>query len=69
MSPLLLRLLQLARLQPKPATPEQIEAARMQMRQAAITDGVSWRVDHLPAVQILDDLAEWNAEFPADHGT
>ena len=50
---------------PDEVTPEQLEQARRDMRQAAITDGISWKVDHLPAAQILDDLAEWNAEFPA----
>ena len=68
MSPLLIRLLQLARRQPKPATPEQIEAARMQMRQAAITDGVRWRVAQMTAWQIREALEEREAEF-ADTGT
>jgi hypothetical protein len=52
-----------------PATPEQIEAARFQMRQRAITDGITYRVDHLSAAVILDDLADWELEFRADHGT
>ena len=69
MSPLLLRLLHLARLQPKPATPAQIEAARRQMRQAAITDGVAYRVTHRTPRDDRADFAVWRAELHADHGT
>ena len=46
-----------------PATPAQIEQARSDMRQGAITDGIDYRMDHLDGAVILDDLAAWDREF------
>ena len=63
MNPLLIRLLRAAH-RPRKATPAQIEAARRQMRQQAISDAITWKVDHLDGGVILDDIAEWDWEFP-----
>ena len=62
MSPGLFRHL-FATLHPRQATPAQIEAARRQMRQQAISDAIAWKVDHLDGGVILDDVAEWDWEL------